>query len=139
MICSGSHTGDNYSYDNLVIPCTLRMLTYFGKIKKKKGVMRLIGLKHDSRPLKNGFAACEPFFSGYAKLSIPDESLPGSRALNGAAYLIVVFPDFLHIVPVVLLEAFFQGFAACIIGGEDVIPEDRFLVSPFRVLIPEVV
>lgn len=46
-----------------------------------------------------------------------DESFSGSRALNGAAYLIVVFPNLLHIVPVVLLETPPEGFTACIIGG----------------------
>jgi hypothetical protein len=38
------------------------MLTYFGKIKKKKGMMWLIRLKHDPRPLKNGFTAAQKSF-----------------------------------------------------------------------------
>ena len=119
-------------------------------------------LEGGTKPPQKGFTAFEPFpgddarhfnicgryFRGQAgsmaKIFLaPLQGVSGSfmmatESLNNGAHFLFVLPDLLHIVQVVPFQPFLEGLAAGIIGRKDVIPENRFLISLFQILIPEV-
>ena len=63
---------------------------------------------------------------------------PGLNRLVPLAQLVCILADFLHVIPVIFPQSPFNRFWACIVGGQDIIPENLVPVSLLLILIAQV-